>query len=45
LIERTLKYNNLAAKINKMDSHILLRPIPQSVIDEDTGDFTQNSGY
>lgn len=45
LIERTLKYNNLAGKINKMDNHILLRPIPQSVIDQTTGDFKQNTGY
>lgn len=45
LIERTLKYNNLAAKINKMDDHILVRPIPQSVIDQTTGEFNQNKGY
>lgn len=45
LIERTLAHNNLAAKINRMDSHILLRPIPQSVIDQSTGDFPQNPGY
>lgn len=45
LIERTLKYNNLAGKINKMDDHILLRPIPQSVIDQGTGTVTQNKGY
>ena len=45
LIERTLKHNNLAAKTNKMDEHILVRPIPQSVIDQTTGDFKQNTGY
>lgn len=46
LIERTLKHNNLAAKINKMDSHVLLRPIPQSIIDQTTGgNFSQNDGY
>ncbi len=46
LIERTLKHNNLAAKINKMDSHVLLRPIPQSIIDQTTGgNFSQNEGY
>ena len=45
LIERTLKYNNLAARVNKMDTHILLRPIPQSVIDQGTGTFSQNPGY
>lgn len=46
LIERTLKHNNLAAKINKMDSHVLLRPIPQTIIDQTTGgNFSQNEGY
>lgn len=45
LIERTLLYNNLAKKANKMDEHILLRPIPQSVRDRDAGDFPQNPGY
>jgi hypothetical protein len=45
LIERTLKYNNLAQKTNKMDEHILLRPIPQSVRDRDAGEFPQNPGY
>ena len=46
LIERTLKYNNLAAKVNKMDSHILVRPIPQAVMDQTTGgNFKQNTGY
>lgn len=45
LIERTLRYNNLAEKINKLDKHHLLRPIPQTVIDQDNGSFTQNPGY
>lgn len=46
LIERTLAHNNLAARSNSMDSHILVRPIPQSVMDQTTGgNFTQNSGY
>lgn len=45
LIERTLAHNNLAAKINRMDSHILVRPFPQSVIDQSSGEFTQNAGY
>lgn len=45
LIERTLKHNNLAARSNKMDNHILVRPIPQSVIDQSNGTFAQNPGY
>jgi hypothetical protein len=45
LIERTIKYNNLAEKVNKMENHILLRPIPQSVRDRDSGEFPQNPGY
>lgn len=45
LIERTLAHNNLAARDNKMDEHILVRPIPQSVIDQSNGTFTQNPGY
>lgn len=45
LIERTLLHNNLAARTNKMDSHILVRPIPQSVIDQSQGGFAQNPGY
>lgn len=45
LIERTLKYNNLAARMNQMDQHILVRPIPQTVIDQDNGDFPQNPDY
>lgn len=46
LIERTLAHNNLAARANKMDDHILVRPIPQSVMDQTTGgNFKQNTGY
>lgn len=45
LVERTLKYNNLAHKANGMDNHILLRPIPQTVIDQDSGEVGQNAGY
>ena len=45
LIERTLAHNNLAARDNKMDEHILVRPIPQSVIDQTEGEIFQNPGY
>jgi hypothetical protein len=45
LIERTILYNNLAAKENQLDEHHLLRPIPQSVIDRDSGEFPQNPLY
>jgi len=45
LIERTLKYNVLAKRVNKLDAHHLVRPIPQSVIDRDSGEFPQNPGY
>jgi len=45
LIERTLKYNNLAQKANAIKSFHLLRPIPQSVIDHESGTFPQNPGY
>lgn len=45
LIERTLKYNNLAKTENKITAKHLLRPIPQSVIDHDSGTFPQNTGY
>ena len=45
LIERTLAHNNLAARDNKMDEHILVRPIPQSVIDQTEGEISQNPGY
>ena len=45
LIERTLAHNNLAARENKMDEHILVRPIPQSVIDQTEGEISQNDKY
>ncbi|MDR2914620.1 MAG: RagB/SusD family nutrient uptake outer membrane protein [Tannerella sp.] len=45
LIERTLLYNNLAQRTNRMEPHHLLRPIPQTVRDQDSGDFPQNPGY
>ncbi|MGS2764345.1 RagB/SusD family nutrient uptake outer membrane protein [Sinomicrobium sp. M5D2P9] len=45
LMERTLEYNNLARKESRLQEFHLLRPIPQSVIDRDTGDFPQNPGY
>lgn len=43
LIERTRKYNSYS---NKIDEHNTLWPIPQSIIDSNTGaDFPQNPGY
>ncbi len=45
LIERTLEHNNLAERVNQLQEFHLLRPIPQSVIDRDTGDFPQNPDY
>lgn len=45
LIERTLAHNNLAKKENQLKETHLLRPIPQSVRDRDTGEFPQNDGY
>ncbi len=45
LLERTMTYNVLAKRINKLDSHHLVRPIPQSVIDRDSDEFPQNLGY
>lgn len=45
LIERTKAHNILAARANKLDQHCLLRPIPQTIIDQDTGKFPQNPGY
>ncbi len=45
LIERTLEHNILAKRANALDEHHLVRPIPQSVIDRDTGEFPQNPGY
>ena len=45
LIERTLAHNNLAQRDNQIKDIDLLRPIPQSVIDRDSGEFPQNPGY
>jgi hypothetical protein len=45
LIERTLKHNNLAKSANQIKDYHLLRPIPQSVRDRDSGEFPQNPGY
>ena len=45
LIERTMANNKLTAKLGKMDDHILVRPIPQSVIDQSNGTTVQNAGY
>ncbi|MBD0725843.1 RagB/SusD family nutrient uptake outer membrane protein [Flavobacterium sp. L1I52] len=45
LIERTLLHNNLAKMEDKMTTTHILRPIPQSVIDHDSGEFPQNLGY
>ncbi len=45
LIERTKKYNNLTSSKGSMDDHILVRPIPQSIIDQTTGYFPQNTKY
>lgn len=45
LIERTLEHNNLARRSNRLQEMHLLRPIPQSVIDRDSGEFPQNPGY
>lgn len=45
LIERTLMNNNLANTANALNEMHLLRPIPQSVIDRDSGQLPQNPGY
>lgn len=45
LVERTLMYNNLAKRDNVMSDFHRLRPIPQSAIDRDDGNFPQNPGY
>lgn len=43
LLERTLKYNSYSSN---MDEHHTLWPIPQSIIDSNTGaEFPQNPGY
>lgn len=44
LLERTKKYNSVSGP--KMDEHHALCPIPQSVIDSNTGaEYPQNPGY
>jgi starch-binding outer membrane protein, SusD/RagB family len=45
LIERTLLHNNLAARESQLNEHHVLRPIPQSIIDRDSGEFPQNPEY
>jgi len=45
LIDRVLAHNPHAAYNNKIDSHHLLRPIPQDEIDNSGGSITQNDGY
>jgi hypothetical protein len=45
LVERTLMHNVLAKRANALTDKHLLRPIPQSVIDRDSGEFPQNPGY
>ena len=44
LLERTKKYNTVSGP--KMDEHHALWPIPQSIIDSNTGaEYPQNPGY
>ncbi len=45
LISRTLAHNDEAKASNTLNSHFLLRPIPQSMIDLNQGNFPQNPGY
>jgi hypothetical protein len=45
LIERTLAHNPHAAFNNALTSKHLLRPIPQTEIDNSGGSITQNDGY
>ncbi|MDP4272219.1 MAG: RagB/SusD family nutrient uptake outer membrane protein, partial [Bacteroidota bacterium] len=47
LIERVIAHNEEASAANSsgIDAHYLLRPIPQSQIDLNRGDFPQNSKY
>ncbi|WP_321289102.1 RagB/SusD family nutrient uptake outer membrane protein [uncultured Sunxiuqinia sp.] len=45
LIERTLSHNPHAAFNNALTSKHLLRPIPQTEIDNSGGSITQNDGY
>ncbi|RZK87039.1 MAG: RagB/SusD family nutrient uptake outer membrane protein, partial [Hymenobacter sp.] len=45
LLERGKLYNKELAKFNRLQSFNLLRPIPQTQIDLNRGDFPQNPGY
>ncbi|WP_163712997.1 RagB/SusD family nutrient uptake outer membrane protein [Mangrovibacterium lignilyticum] len=45
LIERTLAHNPHAALNNALEAKHLLRPIPQTEIDNSGGTITQNTGY
>lgn len=45
LIERALLHNPHAALNNALDPHHLVRPIPQSEIDDTGGSITQNPNY
>ncbi|MFD1871860.1 RagB/SusD family nutrient uptake outer membrane protein [Hymenobacter bucti] len=45
LLERGKLYNKELAKYNRLQSFNLLRPIPQTQIDLNRADFTQNPGY
>jgi hypothetical protein len=45
LISRTLAHNDEAKASNTIDSHFLLRPIPQNAIDLNHGPLAQNPGY
>lgn len=45
LMERTLQHNNLAQSASQLQGFHSLRPIPQSVIDRDAGEFPQNPNY
>jgi hypothetical protein len=45
LLERGKLYNKELAKFNRLQSFNLLRPIPQTQIDLNRGEFPQNPGY
>lgn len=45
LVDRVLENNEEAARVNAIDDHHLLRPIPQSQIDLNRTAFPQNGGY
>ena len=45
LVERTLAHNPHAAFNNALNSKHLLRPIPQTEIDNSGNSITQNEGY